>query len=192
MDQETLNAHYKKLAARYDAAFTSKTQSKGYSFMGEEGARQIMDWMKLDKEDKLVDLAAGTCVTAGMGLYQVIFNVQTSVSGQLSRLASLTKPVLCVEPVQEMLDVALKNNVANIEMMCATAEEFVRRDINYDKLLIKGSVHHFPRDQLQEIFGGIHGQLNDNGIVLIEKVSSNKVKSRQRLCYSLKFIKVYS
>ena len=72
---------------------------------------------------------------------------------------------------------ALNNKLANIETLCATAEQFVKLDLNYDRLLIKGSVHHFPRNHLQEIFQGIYRQLNDNGIVLIEKVSSNKVNS---------------
>ena len=74
-----------------------------------------------------------------------------------------------------MLDVALNNKVVNIETLCATAEEFVKLDLKYDKLLIKGTVHHFPKEHLQMIFQGIFNQMNDNGIVLIEKVSSKKV-----------------
>ena len=79
--------------------------------------------------------------------------------------------MLCVEPVQEMLDVALKQNPGNIETFCETAEMFTARNIRYDKIMIKGTVHHFPRENLERIFSGIYQQLNNNGILLIEKVS---------------------
>ena len=36
-------------------------------------------------------------------------------------------------------------------------------------------VHHFPRDRLRDIFHGFYSQLNDNGIILIERASGNKV-----------------
>ena len=97
-------------------------------------------------------------------------------SVQLARLGELKKPVLCVEPVKEMLDVAVNNKLEGIiETLCGTAEEFVRRDINYDKVIMKGCVHHFPRSHLQDIFKGIHSQLNEGGILLIDKVSGNPV-----------------
>ena len=157
MDQEQLNSHYKRLAGTYNQSFSSSTDAdkKGYVFLGEEGARTLMALLQLGKQDKLVDLGAGTCVLAL----------------QLAKLAGLEQSVLCVEPVQEMLDVALKDNPDNIETFCEVAEEFVARDIHYDKIIIKGTVHHFPRDHLEQIFAGISRQLNKNGILLIEKVS---------------------
>ena len=157
MDQGKLNSHYKRLAGTYNQAFTSITDKdkKGYVFLGEEGARTLMDLLKLGKQDRLVDLGAGTCVNAL----------------QLAQLAELEQSVICVEPVQEMLDVALKNNSGNIETFCETAETFVARNIHYDKIIIKGTVHHFPRENLELIFSGIYRQLNKNGILLIEKVS---------------------
>jgi len=157
MDQGKLNSHYKRLAGSYNQAFTSSTDKdkKGYVFLGEEGARTLMELLKLRKQDKLVDLGAGTCVNAL----------------QLAQLAELEQSVLCVEPVQEMLDVALKQNPDNIETFCETAEVFTARNIRYDKIMIKGTVHHFPRENLEQIFSGIYRQLNNNGILLIEKVS---------------------
>ena len=157
MDQNKLNSHYKRLAGTYNQAFTSVTDKdkKGYVFLGEEGARTLMELLQLGPRDRLVDLGAGTCVNAL----------------QLGRLAKLEQSVLCVEPVQEMLDVALKSNPDNIETFCETAEMFVARDIHYDKIMIKGTVHHFPRDNLEQIFSGIYRQLNKNGILLVEKVS---------------------
>ena len=40
---------------------------------------------------------------------------------------------------------------------------------------MKMVVHHFPRDRLRDIFQGFYNQLNDNGIILIERASGNKV-----------------
>ena len=67
MDQHTLNSHYRRLAGRYDQSFSagSSTSSTGYSFSGEAGARTIIDMMNIKKEDRVVDLGAGTCSTAG-------------------------------------------------------------------------------------------------------------------------------
>ena len=93
----------------------------------------------------------------------------------LSELANLEPPVLCVDPVQEMLDVAVDNKIDNIETMCATAEEFVAKYINYDKILIKGTVHHFPVSNLEMIFRGIFKQLRTSGVLLIEKSSEKSV-----------------
>ena len=43
-------------------------------------------------------------------------------------------------------------------------------------------VHHFPRDRLRDIFQGFYSQLNDNGIILIERASGNKVgQSKSKL-----------
>jgi len=39
---------------------------------------------------------------------------------------------------------------------------------------MKMVVHHFPRDRLRFIFQGFYSQLNDQGIILIERASGNK------------------
>ena len=66
MKQEDLNDHYRKVAKDYDSAFSSKSDSgSGYTFLGRGGAEALMKMMDLQKQDKLVDLGAGTCVTAG-------------------------------------------------------------------------------------------------------------------------------
>ena len=64
MNQNLLNNHYKKVADRYDESFSAKNFT-GYSFMGEAGARTIIDMMNIRKDDRVVDLGSGTCVTAG-------------------------------------------------------------------------------------------------------------------------------
>ena len=67
VNQETLNFHYKNIANKYDSVFSSKTEEgkKGHTFLGEEGAKDLVRMLKLQKYDKLVDLGAGTCTTAG-------------------------------------------------------------------------------------------------------------------------------
>ena len=64
MNQNLLNNHYKKVADRYDESFSAKNFT-GYSFIGEAGARAIIDLMNIRREDRVVDLGSGTCVTAG-------------------------------------------------------------------------------------------------------------------------------
>ena len=46
---------------------------------------------------------------------------------------------------------------------------------------MKMVVHHFPRDRLRDIFQGFYNQLNDNGIILIERASGNKVSPNHKL-----------
>ena len=75
-----------------------------------------------------------------------------------------------------MLDVAVSNQLEGIETLCETAEEFVKKDIKYDKIIMKGCVHHFPRNHLQDIFKGVYNQLNEGGILLIDKVSGSPVR----------------
>ena len=163
MDQTTLNNHYKNLAENYDEAFAERKPEKrkvnnSFDFGGEEGARVIARLLKMKEEDHMVDLGAGTCKTAGM----------------LAKIVSLKHPVLCVDPVQEMLEIGKKKKIASIETLCATAEEFVKKDLKYDKILIKGTVHHFPVNKMREIFTGIHRQLNPSGMILINKTGVNK------------------
>ena len=64
MNQNLLNNHYKKVADRYDESFSAKNFT-GYSFIGEAGARTIIELMNIRREDRVVDLGSGTCVTAG-------------------------------------------------------------------------------------------------------------------------------
>jgi len=159
MEQNTLDNHYRNLAQNYDTSFSTDTlsnKSQGkYNFLGEEGAKVIVDLLDIKEDDRLVDLGAGTCKTAGM----------------VAQLAGLKYPVLCVDPVQEMLEIG--KEIHNIETLCATADEFVKKDIKYDKVIIKGAVHHFPINKMREIFEGIKKQLNDNGAILIDQSRGN-------------------
>ena len=92
MDQDQLNTHYKRLATTYNQSFTSSTDGgkKGYTFLGEEGAKIYQDLLKLRSSEKLVDLGAGTCVTAGNRLNGSLFYGLYRVTGLLSSNLPLT------------------------------------------------------------------------------------------------------
>ena len=70
MDQTALNNHYKNLAEKYDASYSTFDVAEGseakYDFAGESGAKVIIELLGLKTDDRLVDLGAGTCKTAGM------------------------------------------------------------------------------------------------------------------------------
>ena len=68
-----------------------------------------------------------------------------------------------------MLDVGIRNKIANIETICETAEQFSARQIHYDKIYLKMVVHHLPVNKLRKIFTGITSQLNKGGAILIDK-----------------------
>ena len=117
MNQTTLNNHYKKLAGKYDDSYSKTTTAEEsktkYNFGGEERARFIIELLEVNEDDCLVDLGAGTCVTAGI----------------IAKITGLKHPVLCADPVQEMLDVAKKVNIHNIKTLCATVV-FVKKPQN--------------------------------------------------------------
>jgi len=60
MNQTTLNAHYKKVADVYEKAYTA-----GQNSLHSLGAKTIIQLMEIGREDRVVDLGAGTCDTAG-------------------------------------------------------------------------------------------------------------------------------
>ncbi len=105
----------------YTTSETHRDGRRGYTVMGEQGARILGDSLKLRPGDRLVDVGAGTCVTAGHLQQQIILKSHISdanvvIAGLLARLGGLRQPVLCVEPVQAMLDRARVNNIANIQV----------------------------------------------------------------------------
>ena len=49
----------------YTTSETHRDGRRGYTVMGEQGARILGASLKLRPGDRLVDVGAGTCVTAG-------------------------------------------------------------------------------------------------------------------------------
>jgi len=118
----------------------------------------IIEKLRISKKDKVVDLGAGTCKMAGL----------------VARLAKLESPIICVDPVDKMLEIAAKNRVKNIKAIVATAEEFAEMKLEYDKIFIKVAVHHFDRSRLKDTFLNIRGQLREKGGILIEFLGDDR------------------
>ena len=92
-----------------------------------------------------------------------------NITGYIASMAGLEKPLICVDPVREMLDIGIRNKIANIQTICETAEQFSEREIQYDKIYLKMVIHHLPLDRLRKIFTGITRQLSKSGTILIDK-----------------------
>lgn len=159
MNQEGLNDHYKNLAKMYTnqqgrSSWAEVEQEEGRRLYEEGGlsmTRLLIDLLELTPQDSVVDLGSGNCRTAH----------------QLNQLVSLVKPILCVDPVQEML--FLGSEFHNIRVIQATAMEFAAMDdINYSKIYLKSIVHHLGRGTLEEVLAGLYRQLDPGGRLLIE------------------------
>ena len=56
----------------YTTSETHRDGRRGYTVMGEQGARILGASLKLRPGDRLVDVGAGTCVTAGHYQQQIL------------------------------------------------------------------------------------------------------------------------
>jgi len=162
--QDMWNEHYSNLASNYDNIYASvsptnlTSSTNAYNFSGESGARMIIEKLRISIEDKVVDLGAGTCKMAGL----------------VALLANLESPIICVDPVDKMLQIAARTGEKNIKPIVATAEEFAKMELKYDKIFIKVAIHHFDRSRLKETFLGIRRQLRENGGILIEFLGDDR------------------
>jgi len=162
MEQEQLNTHYRRLGQELQGGKGGENRKCWGQVEHEEGrrlyedgglsmARLLVELLKIVPEDTVVDLGAGPCKTAH----------------QVTQLVQLHKPVLCVDPVAELLFQG--SELHNIRILQADAAQFVKLDgIRYSKIYIKAAVHHFPKKQFDNIFKGIHSQLLPGGRLLID------------------------
>lgn len=187
MKQETINNHYKKLVKLYNSQNKQRTRFKTYSFpskyletavrnnsivtwgeveqeegkrLYEEGGtsmtRLMMELLDIVREDTVVDLGAGNCRTGH----------------QMTLMLQLVKPVLCVDPVQELL--FLGSEFDHIRILQATALQFANmQEIRYNKIYLKSAIHHVQKDKLVELFNGLYKQLEQGGRILIETGSDS-------------------
>ena len=95
--------------------------------------------LQLSPHSRVVDLGAGFCATAAL----------------LWSKAKLAKPVMCVEPSQDMLDRSA--GLQGVSTLCQTGEEWAAGGLpgDTDRLYIKGSIHHFDREKLGDTLAGI-------------------------------------
>jgi len=133
--------HFDKIADIYNKVWYFSDQYQEWML------DHIMDRLEFNKEDVFVDIGGGT------GKFTML----------ISTHAGLTKPPFCVEPSKEMCAKAEEEGGAQI--ICEDANGFVNRDMRYDKVLIKESIHHIhDRDHL---WNGLYRQLQRDGKILI-------------------------
>jgi len=133
--------HYERLAGRYDE-FLSYSDD----FVPRLADRMIRE-LRLEPQDRLVDLGGGS------GLYSI----------EIVRQLPLRHPVLCVDPVQAMLDRIPDG--APLEPVGLDALSFSRQDRSYDKILMKEAIHHV--DEKEELFANLHRRLPRGGVLLL-------------------------
>jgi len=91
------------------------------------------------------------------------------MASNVGKFASLTHPVLCVDPSLEMLEIG--KDLEGVETVHMSAEDWANsEDIDcFDRIYIRGALHHFTRETLQDTLEGIYRKLKSGGRFLIEK-----------------------
>jgi len=135
-----MKEHFDKIAEDYERLW----------FFSEDYHRwmkhYILGFLDLKINDKFVDIGGGT------GKYTL----------ELARATKICNEPICVEP-SSMADIAARND--SLIVYNETANDFVKRDKRYNKVLIKEAIHHFPNRK--RFFKELYKKMNDNGIFLI-------------------------
>ena len=113
----------------------------------------IKRFVSIAKDDQLVDIGGGTAL----------------ISLLLHSEIGMTTPVVCIDPVQEMLDVAQKDGAITVK---ATAEEFLatKPDFPLKIVLMNGCVHHFTDRDL--VFTKLAEYMPEDGVCIIANSSN--------------------
>ena len=139
------SAHYTNVATSYNQAFFIQDGSDYQRWQ----LGHVLHHLRLKATDQVVDLGCGTGV----------------FSSVLYTKAGLTQNILAVEPSQSMLNHA--QTLPGLTTHCADALSFVQdQAIRYDKILMKGMVHHIPRADLPQLYRGVYQQLHQGGILV--------------------------
>ena len=140
--KQTLDRHYKYLAEKYnDALFFAEGYRHWFVWL-------IVEYLEIKEDDNVADLGGGTGIFAKM----------------VHEKAHLKEDILCVDPCEEMLKGAVK--LSGVSTLCTDALSFSqRKDVRYNKILIKEAVHHFD-DRISK-WKGIYNQLCLAGKLLI-------------------------
>ena len=104
----------------------------------------------MTQDDQLIDIGGGTA----------------QISSLIKSDLKMWKPVVCIDPSKEMLDVAQKNGVITIH---STAENFLalRPEYPLKTVLFCNCIHHFSN--LGFIFGKLSEYMPDNGRCIITR-----------------------
>jgi len=148
MEAEDIANHYAAVAKHYQGVVYSHPSDRDYQ---EEVAALCMKYLDLQPRHLLVDLAGGT----------------GALGAALASMAKLAKPVLCVDPSKEMLEVA--DSKEGVNSMCMSAEDWSAKEGKVDRIVIRGALHHFTRKLLPDIFSGIFAKLTPGGRLVVEK-----------------------
>jgi trans-aconitate methyltransferase len=139
--------HYERVAATYNEHWTyNPDYVRGFS-------AAITDALRLTRSDAIADIGCGT------GLY----------TRQLYEDLRPTQPILCVDPVQAMLDQLPRN--PGLRPLPASAEDLATGrvalpdDRPLDAIVLKESMHHMA--DRRGTFDGLVGLLSGHGRVLI-------------------------
>lgn len=131
--------HYKNIAPNYDK----------YTKVFARASADIMKtFMSLTSDDQIIDIGGGTALTSFM----------------LHKDFGLTKPVVCVDPSKEMLEVAEKNGAITIQ---STAEGFLATKPKFPLkvVCINGCIHHF--EQPDYVFSQLASFMPNDGICIV-------------------------
>lgn len=142
--REILDKHYRRLAKDYDR----------FLYYSPDFVRALTEKMveklRLRPDDVLADIGCGT------GMYSL----------DILKQVPLRSPVLGVDPYQEMLD-QIPGDAA-ITPVNEDALAYSARPGDYNKILIKETVHHI--DRREEFFRNLHRNLPSGGILLLVHV----------------------
>jgi trans-aconitate methyltransferase len=141
---EVIQKHYSRLAEDYDEFLYYSPKFVRML------TRKMLDMLDLQPDDAFVDLGCGT------GMYSI----------DMLKQVTLENPVIGVDPFEEML--AQIPDDAPITPVAETALAFSERPGEYDKVLIKETIHHV-QDKSQ-FFRNMYERINDDGVMLLVHV----------------------
>lgn len=143
-DSRVIDKHYRRLGSNYNT----------FLYYSPDFIRtltsKMVETLRLQEDDRLVDLGCGT------GMYSI----------DLMEQVPLKERVVGVDPFEDML--AQIPEGAQIEPVCEDALAWSAKPGTYDKIFIKETVHHVP--ERRELFANLHDRLTDGGVLLLVHV----------------------
>jgi cyclopropane fatty-acyl-phospholipid synthase-like methyltransferase len=134
--------HYNKLSSQFENCWYFSDEYV------ETNKRQIIDNLKLNKDDIFLDLGCGS------GLYSKLIHNEIQFKNK----------IICVDFSSMMI-----NQINGFE--CVKFQEnivnFSARNIKYNKILCKEVIHHLNKAERQTLFKNLYNNLEINGILLI-------------------------
>ena len=138
----SLGEHYKRLASQYDEFYEAQSRAK---------ANFTQRFIPLSKDDQLVDVGGGTA--------QFSLMIHSDLG--------MTNPVVCVDPCEEMLEVARKNGAITVH---STAEDFLsssKPEFPLKVVLMMGCIHHFQ--DITFVFSKLVEHMPEDGICFVSE-----------------------